>query len=384
MWWMWWGGSAVSYPPIDGCSDFTDCGQTATVRSTNERGGWTHKIRNTIGTDATLYQLKTTRDFSCTFGWARSSNISKYVSNRGDVSACGSNSANPSSSVSENCIVFKRTPYYIDRTQGISLYREQEENLSFSVGSNKTAVFRQMMGNMAFHKIKIKNTVKATGTEKFILDNKGVKKTLVEKSYTFSPFPEQSAQAIWGLNGARVTQKESMYGVAEEGVAMILCLPIPGSLGIPQDADIARYGFYDYLEVEGGGGFSALAEQDGGQDFFYPAWCRALIACPIWAETRTQRFWLQFPGVGVPKPATTPSAPWNPPYPETYCWPFGSFTKDALENFIYSCLLEFSPKSQGGKKLVHYSSFGDLKKAIFTDNTLPINTNWIITPASPL
>jgi hypothetical protein len=369
--------------PADPCTDFTDCGQTATVSSTNESGGWTHKIRNTIGTDATLYQLKTTRDFSCTFGWARSSNISKYVSNKGDVSACGSNSANPSSSVNENCTVFKRTPYYIDRTQGIALYKEQEEKLSFAVGSNETAIFRQMMGNMAFHKLKIRKSVKATGTERFILDNKGAKKTLVEKSYSFSPFPEQSPQNVWGLNGARVSQ-EGKYGTPDPDVAMILCLPIPGSLGIPLDKDIAQYGFYDYLEVEGGGGFSALMEKDGGQDFFYPEWCRNMINDPIWAETAAQRFWLQFPGAGVPKPATTPSAPWNPPSPETYCWPFGSFTKDALENFIYSCLLEFSPKSQGGKKLVHYSSFGDLKQAIFMDNILPINTNWIITPTSPL
>jgi hypothetical protein len=327
--------------------------------------------------------------FEVNFGWSRVQTVEKIVANNGVFTTCGQGSnQSPSSSIKENCSMFKRVPYYIDRTNGVSLFKETTEQLTFSESSTKTATFRQAMGNALFHKILIKDSVKATGTEKFVLENNGTRSTVCEVQYSYNPFPLLAPQQIYGLNGAVVTQGDQ-FGPPEPNVSMVIILPIPPSQGIPLDADIAAYGFYDYLGLAEGSGmsYSPLMINDGGLDFFYPEWCRNMmggVEDTLWAETRTRRFELNFPGIGQPRPDVVPSATWNPPKPETYCWPFGSFSKDNLEHFLYSALLDFSAHSRGGTKIVHYASFGDLKKAIFTDNKLAIAGNWILTPVNPV
>ena len=383
----------MSYPPIpNGCADFTDCGTKTTVDDTNAGGAsWSHNIENTIGTDTTLYQLKTVRKFTCSYSDKQSKGIIRVVGDQGNYYNCAKPTSSPQASISEDCTIKKRIPYYIDRTQDIYVYREVEESLKFGIESGKTAIFRQMWGNVAFHKILIKSDVKAKGSERFILktkdkDKKDVFTTLAEATYTFNPFPLTEPQNTYGLNGDVITQDCKMFGTPEKDVIQVIILPAPPSLGIPQDADVCKYGFYDYLSLFEGGGmqFSALMQKDGGMDFFYPEWCRNMEYDPLWAEARTRRFELNYPGVGVPKPTLIENAAWNPPAPDVFQWPFGSFCRDSQDDFIYSCLLKFSDRSNAGTKIVHHSTFGDLKKAIFADNNLTLKDNWIITPVAPL
>lgn len=377
----------MSYPTPDFCTDFTDCGVTATVPTGNiNNSGFSQSIVNTIGTDTSLYQLKTNRMFSISAGIQTTKNINKLVSYDGGVFQCGEEgTTSASATIKEDCSIFKRIPYYIDRTNNIYVVKEISEKLNFEVTSNKVAVFRQAYGNMSFNKILIKKGNNVKGSEKFYLIRSGVKSILAETTYEFNPFGITGPQRIYGLNGA-VVEQDNRYGAPEPDVAQVICFPLPPSLGIPLDPDIAAYGFYDYMGLEEGTGgqFSKLTEDDGGQDFFYPAWCRAMETDPTWQETRTRRFELNFPGVGIPKPELRKNVAWRPIDPEVYSFPFGSFAIDKDDNYIYSSLLEFSPKAKGEIKIIHQSSIGDLKKAIFTNNNIDITDNWIMTPVTPL
>lgn len=377
----------MSYPTENPCNDYTDCGNTTELPAGSySSASWYHAIDLSVGSDATLYQSKVTRRFGVEYDKAQKQSISKVISYRGEITNCAGSAATGShnSSISEDCRITKRVPYYIDRTNDIYVVREVDESLSFSVTSDKVAIFRQMYGNMAFHKLLIKKGTMVQGRETFYLIKGGVKTALASSSYTFNPFGANGPQRIYGLNGA-VIEQDTRYGEPTPDVVQVIVLPPPPSMGIPLDADIAKYGFYDYLALEEGtgGAFSSLMKDDGGQDFFYPAWCRAMESDILWQETRDRRFELNYPGYKQPKPELMKGAEWTPPAPDVYPWPFGSFAVDADGNYIYSALLEFSQKAQGGKIIYHQSSIGDLKKALFTDNKITQSNNWIITPVTP-
>ena len=106
---------------------------------------------------------------------------------------------------------------------------------------------------------------------------------------------------------------------------------------------------------------SSLSHDDGGKDYFYPYWCRAMPPDSLWRATADSRYNVIYSGQTINLAGTTA---WTPLDPTVYCWPFGSFALDSKENFIASCLLQFGEHSGSNGVIYNYASMGDLFAAI--------------------
>jgi hypothetical protein len=368
------------------CGNYIDCGdKPVKIGVVDDAAGYTHSVKNKsliTNLPGITFLENTERDFSVTYGWDRDNSISHYITCDNDDGAfgCGgSTSAVSSSHCADHCIREINTPYYLDRQNGIFIYKNIKEELSFDISSHKTAAFKMKFGTSAFHKICIPNTVKAHGSEKFVLIKNGVEQILASQTYEYNPFPAvEGGGTTWGLYGGQITRSAIPD---TPNVACILLFPTVGKQAIPLDNDVIAYGFYDYNSVEGGFTESSLPHDDGGKDYFYPYWCRQMPQDNLWRTTANQRYEVIYSGNKLNLAGTTP---WYAAQPTTYDYPFGSFALDSKEAFVYSCILQFSDRCDKKGVVVNGSSFGDLYDAIYAKHKITPGKYNDFYPVSPL
>ena len=356
------------------CNDYIDCGKPPiAITNSDESAGFSHSINYTVDVSnipAIEYLEKTVRNFNVSYGWDRDVSISHIVEGlctptTTSITCDAKSTANPSSSCSEHCFREVNTPYYLDRQNDIFVYKNAIEELKWSVSSNSTAIFRLKFGDGHYHKILIPDSVKTKGTEKFVLVKNGQITILAQQEYEYNPFPiAEGGGATWGLYGNTIQRSATPDTT---GIACILLLPNVPKQAIPLDNDVIAYGFYDYNAIEGGFVESSLPKDDGGKDYFYPYWCRQMPLDKLWRATADDRYKVSSSFSKYQPDSVTN---YQLPTPTTYELPFGSFAVDSEEAFVYSCLLKFSDRCGGKGMVVNYSSFGDLYKAIYTDNKI--------------
>lgn len=162
-----------------------------------------------------------------------------------DPIACYDHQVNNLAEVSEKYKTVDTVLLYEDLRTDTRVYKQVTQHLEFYCQSTQTAEFRTMWGSAYPHKLKIVYAPKAVVT-KYIAVVNGKSHTI--KSTT--------------VNSKRYTQDNPL----------ILIYPNIQSLAMPMDAEVIKYGFYDYH----GDGWDGLATSDGGKDYYYPEWCREM------------------------------------------------------------------------------------------------------------
>jgi len=364
------------------CSKYIDCGDPKiTVGTADDRAGYTHSYNNEVKVTNLpyLFTFKVKRAFSVDYGWDRDINISHILKDCASTNyQCDSTSkATANCTQSEDCTIESNVPYHIDRQREIYVWKNIKEEVKWKADSGgKTAQFKLKFGTGYFHKICIKKSVKAKGTEKFLMSKGGVITTLAEQSYEYNPFPEtEGGGATWGLYGNTV-QRSSVPDTPD--VSCILLFPTVPKQAIPQDNDVIAYGFYDYNAIEGGFVESSLPKDDGGKDYFYPYWCRGMPHDVIWRATADDRHSI-INSAG--KLILTGTTPWTPPTPTVNELPFGSFCMDNEDAFVASALLQFGSRLDNKGVVYNQASFGDLFKAL-TANKITLGSNTKLDPVS--
>lgn len=213
-------------------------------------------------------------------------------------------------SVSENCSIISSTLHYLDQRYGVALYRKVIDTLVMNVASNRFARFQGMFTN-TIHNLAIitENDYTATRREEWHLVKDG-EDTIVAESYTaLHPFGNDKG----------------------EGVRQILIFDTPPAQANPLvPLELLSYGFYDYGELG-----SNLNQLDGGlKDYFYPEWCRNLVADPIWRQAADRRYALTWEGSA---PYATPSD-YTPPPVAVSPIPVGSFARHPNLSEVYQFL----------------------------------------------
>ena len=378
------------------CEEYIDCGQTIPTSVGGSATG-TGKIEHSVTRTKEVTNLpitfleKTNRKFIAEYSESKSvSGSTGYIVNgcvsdtgNSETLACDSKGAIYEShfaKVIEDCVREINIPYYIDRYNDIFVYKSVKEDLKFDVSSGgKTATFREgWAGGRTYSKICLLNTIRTKGTEKFIVVKGGIETILATQEYNYNPFPENDIRGgIWG-NSGNVISKDAVPDTLD--VSLILILPLVGKKATTIDPDVLYYNFYDYNATDGGFIECELPKDDGGKDYFYPYWCRQMPIDELWRKTADERY----ESIYKPNIKKPVEEVWNGTELVPYRLPFGSFAIDSKEAFIYSCLCQFSDRSGGSGVVVNYSSFGDLYKAIYTDNQIPSNKFHNYYPVSPL
>lgn len=382
MWILRWGKGALM---ACDCEQYINCNDSKIeVGTYDDTAQYSHSVSNAVKSDDVLgFYEKTVRSFSVRYGWDRSVGIDHVLSGCGNdtpMIACDtSGAANASSSCSDHCIRETNVPWYWDRQRGIYVWKHTREEMIFSIASSKTARFKMKFGNGYFHKICIPTSVRTNGIEQFVMVKGGVKSVLAEVSYSYNPFPAtESGGATWGLYGNTVT-RSAVPDTAD--VACILLFPTVPKQAIAMDNDVIAYGFYDYNAIEGGFVESGLPADDGGKDYFYPYWCRAMPTDPLWRSVADQRYEVIYSAGQMNLGGT---GAWYPSAPTEYPFPFGSFALDSKENFIASCILQFGEHAGSQGVVYNEASFGDLFAAIKLAGA-PLNGSYsAVYPVTPL
>lgn len=353
------------------CNSYINCGSPSQTVPTVSAGGSiiSHNYTNeTLVDNIMLFQHKITRTFNATYSSLTGQVPSFFIKcDTGDPTPCANNSTETyNSSVSENCVLETNIPYYWDQQKEIYVWKHIKESLNFSVSSTKTALFKTKWGTVKLHKIIIPNSVKTKGTEEFVLYKDSIKKILASVEYTYNPFPTSDVPGgNWGLYGNVVN---NTITPDTQDVACIIVLPIPQKQAIVQDNDCLYWGFYDYNAIDGGFVENSLSKDDGGKDFFYPYWCRAMPLDNLWRETADNRYDVIY---SQSKLNLEGSSNWTPTEPTVYSWPFGSFALDSKENFIASCILQFGEHASNKGVVYNYTLMGDLFEAL-RKTTVPL------------
>ena len=373
------------------CSNYIDCkASSVQMGTTSPDTAYGHTVNNPVSSSNGLFPFywKTSRTFKVNYGSSVPLGVKYFLSgcsDDGSLSQCGVPINVMYHAVCvEDCTIESNVPYYFDRQRGIYIWKYTKETLSFNVTSDKVALFKVKGGNVALNKICIPTSVKTHGTEQFIMVQNGVKTVLATATYSYNPFPaSDGGGATWGLYGNTVTRTATPD---TPDVACILIFPTVGAQAIPLDPDVIAYGFYDYNATDGGFTVSSLASDDGGEDYFYPYWCRQMPTDPLWRQVADIRF-----GVISSADASDPTkqineagtTPWVPAAPTYYQWPCGSFAIDPVGDTVGSFILQFSDKAGGGGVVFNQSSFADLDKGL-TKNNITLGAFTSFLPVAPL
>lgn len=146
--------------------------------------------------------------------------------------------------VSEYYKCIDSTLYFLDTRYNNAVVKEIDQTLTFSKGpTSDFCNFKETWSIVPLHKLKITNAQIVETTTWYII-NRGVKEIL------------------------KTTALTTPVSIP------ILIVPQPPSKAIPQDPEVVAQGFYDYFGDEGPD--LLMAEQDGGQDFYFPEWCRRI------------------------------------------------------------------------------------------------------------
>lgn len=159
--------------------------------------------------------------------------------------ACYDHQVVNDASVSEHYRTIDSSLIYLDLRTDIRVYKTVTETIDFYCQSAETAAFKTVWGNVYPHKLKVVSAPKT----KVIL-------------YT----------AVIGAKTEELKLRTINSNRHSDTNPLILIYPNPPSQADPLDADVKKYGFYDYNADS----WDGLAKDDGGKDYYYPEWCREL------------------------------------------------------------------------------------------------------------
>ena len=293
---------------------FYDCGENVNYSYTAGTSASITQTRDNLSHfllgETDIIVNKVTRYFNLTIGKSTSASGSVAIGNGlGGSVPCVTQTDSNSGSVSESYQCTNTILSFLDTRYGNAIGREVIESLAFSADGSQLAAFRgAMFGNFYGHKFMVENSVIHTTTNYFIVVN-GVKTIL-----------------------KTVTSISNQYTANNP---LILVFPNPPSLGEPFDADVIKYGFYDYHATGAGEGQSKI-QQDGGDDFYFTDWMRDIGIATRDADQKkaTDRYDQFYLGNGIPKNVTYANPGIN-----IDDNPIGSITIDAAGNVCYSMLL---------------------------------------------
>lgn len=310
----------VNHMPVDAliCDNETlNCNTiNTTIAEANSRNvAIKHDINRTVTANingVNLIVLRTKRDFSLTgtLAYAPKGNARAVYGiaevtdefNPNGVVVCEGDLAisDKSSSVSENVSITTCYFHFIDLPNNIAFFERRTDSLKFTVTSDEIAWFRTRWGSFKSHELIIPSSAKALRRKEFVIIKNGVERVLSDESDYFSVMPETTgAISTGGLGGSDISQAElqAAQKVDVSQIGVILCVPQPPTEATATELnpEILRRGFYDYLLMG-----ESLQEEDGGMDFFYPAWCRNMSPDLYWQVEAKARFGYSVNGDSFP------------------------------------------------------------------------------------
>jgi hypothetical protein len=195
-----------------------------------------------------------------------------------NVFQCANISSSSSGSVSENFTYITTQIHFLDTRYNNGVFTETKEVLNFT-DAGAMCAFKETWGLQWYHKFVVTNHTVVTTITHFVVVN-GVKTVLKETVSTTYPNTAENP--------------------------LILVFPNPPSEAIPwiNCEDIDEFGFYDYHEGGPPPGGSQRIIQDGGDDFYWPEWARAIgqvnaAADVAMKDERYYTFYLNDPDPGV-------------------------------------------------------------------------------------
>jgi len=307
----------------DPCTGLLSCsGESVTVPTESDTIYSLTQVKNrtvnmTVGGLAIPVQVRK-RNFAISSTVKSLNNVAAVVhdlnnENPSSYYVCQSPTTTYSGQVSESYECLDSVIYFMDLRYNNFAIKEVHEILTFGLGGSDTAAFKEPFGTGIYSKFKIVSANIVRTTTYYQILNGG-KKVLTVNNVTV---PLYSA-----------------------GSPLILVFPNVPSLATPLDADIKQYGFYDYNAIGGDG------LQDGGKDYYFPAWCRQLGTAnqTLDVQEATDRYSSVF--LLQPYPATGPISP--PPiatdvyYGSIAVDPKGNiFTSQKIDGNIFNTLINF-------------------------------------------
>lgn len=271
---------------------------------------------------------KVVRDFSIsgTTEWSLDSGAFLMHDDDGNLFDCSTTSRTATNSVSESIEYTTTTIHFIDTRYNNGVFSEINDIISFSDSGSEMCGFKETWGTNWYHKFVINSCSIQRTTTYFVVMN-GVKTVL-----------------------KTVSESIPLY---TSDAPLILVFPNPPSLAIPwiNCDDIKAHGFYDYHEGGPPPGGSVRIEEDGGDDYYWPEWMRAVGILNHSADDamRAERFATYY--LNDPDPGT--EAIDNPGI-FTDSTPCASIAVDQADRVFYSMTL-------GGQNF-NYLTNGDLSK----------------------
>jgi hypothetical protein len=239
--------------------DHYDCGTTANILTGGSGSGLIGHVRNRLSsfmlgsTEIIVNRVSRIFDLSYSSSWSISPSFAVANVDFGTLryGVCGGVwNGSSTHAVSESYECVSSTLYFLDVRYDNAVGREVTETITFNKTSSEFAGFKEVWGIGYYPKYVITNHILNKTTVYFIVLN-GVKTILKTE-----------------------TSSELVNGPANP---LILVYPQPGSLGIPwiNCDDIKEFGFYDYHAVGEGEGQEKI-QRDGGDDFYFTDWMRAI------------------------------------------------------------------------------------------------------------
>lgn len=214
------------------------------------------------------------------------------------------NEGRATATVSENCTISVSTIYYVDQQAKFAVYKTITDKVHLNVSSEKTCLFGDLNGNSSYNMVPITAAdYVATRKEELCFIINGSRQVMRSVETPLHPFGPRS-----GIDhhGSVMIDPE---------IRTILVFQQPPSQSTPYAPEIVVNNFYDYGNLPGGE--SQLNKDDGGlKDYFYPAWCRNLVADPVWRATADRRYQVSWFGQQLDAgSAYTPPAVFVDPLP---------------------------------------------------------------------
>lgn len=188
------------------------------------------------------------------------------------------------SSISESCTYIETEVHYLNQTEQVAVYTEKTITLSFTNSSNEFAALAVGSAPVWFLKL-------PAGAVTYSIDSKVVL-----------------------LKGSEKLIQDSYQQSSTADTKLFFLLPTPDPRfagGIPMDAEIKQYGFYNQYEscFDAALNPDSKVALDGGRDMFFPEWLRNFVKDPNTEQHRNQRFsWC----VGENFEPGSRAMPWSP------------------------------------------------------------------------
>lgn len=208
--------------------------------------------------------------------------------------------------ISEDCTYTESVLHYVNQTDQVALYTTKLIKVSFA---NSSSAFASLaVGGFPVHFLKLPMGGFTYSIETSVILRK-CSEELIQDTYKHT-------------------------STTDTKVFFLLPTPDPRFAGgIPMDAEIRTYGFYNQYEscADAANNPDSKVMLDGGRDMFFPQWLRSIVKDPFVMQHRDFRSLICATGVFVPQNVTSV---WNPPKVSPI--PCGSYVKHSEWGEMYN------------------------------------------------